>query len=192
MGTGPDRCFGRGSSAGALDLELSDQVPMDLQLEFGAVRADLDLGGLRLRDLELTTGASEAELRVSDPNPEPMESVRVAVGAASLRATQLGNLNMEELILEAGVGDVLLDFHGLRRAETRVHAEMGLGKLEIRIPSEAGIRLVRESFLTTLDAPELVQRGDALVSSNWESSALKVTIEVEAAFGKVSVLRSRE
>jgi len=69
---------------------------------------------------------------------------------------------------------------------------MGLGKLEIRIPTEAGIRLVRESFLTTLDAPELVQRADALVSSHWESGTLKVTIEIEAAFGKVSVLRSQE
>ena len=57
---------------GQLDLTLSGQVPMDLELEFGAVQANLDLGGLRLRSLDLSTGASEAELRVSAPNPEPM------------------------------------------------------------------------------------------------------------------------
>jgi len=188
-GNGPRSMFGRNSSGGTFDLTLSDQVPMDLELEFGAVRAGVDLGGLRLRTLDLTTGASEAELRVSEPNPEPMESIRLTVGAASLHATELGNLNVDELILEAGVGDVRLDFLGLVREETRIRAEMGMGRLEIRIPSEAGIRLVRDSFLTTLDAPELVERNDAFFSSNWDSSSMKVRIEVKAAFGKVSVLR---
>ncbi len=182
--------FRRGSSNGELDLTLTDQVPMDLELEFGAVRADMDLGGLRLRALNLATGASEAELRVSAANPETMESVRFAVGAASLRARELGRLNADEITLEAGVGDVRLDFSGLRRDDTRIRAEMGVGNLEIRIPSEAGIRLTRQSFLTSLDAPELVRRDDAFFSSNWEASTMRVTIEVDAAFGKVSVLRT--
>ncbi len=189
-GNGGRSAFRRGFSESGLDLTLSDQIPMDLQLEFGAVRADLDLGGLRLRVLELSTGASEAELRVSSANPEPMRSVRLAVGAASLHARELGRLNAEELTLEAGVGDVRLDFAGLRREETRIQAEIGVGNLEIRIPSHAGIRLTRQSFLTSLEAPELQRRGDAYFSSNWDASSVRVTIVVQAAFGKVSVLRS--
>ena len=59
----------------------------------------------------------------------------------------------EEVTLEAGIGDVRLDFSGLQREETRIRAEIGLGNLEIRIPSEAEIRLTRESFLTSLEAP---------------------------------------
>ena len=189
-GNGSQSLFRRSSSEGELDLILSGQVPMDLELEFGAVRADLDLGGLRLRSLDLSTGASEAELRVSAPNPEPMRFVRFAIGAASLRARELGRLNTEEVTLEAGVGDVRLDFSGLQREETRIRAEIGLGNLEIRIPGEAGIRLTRESFLTSLEAPELERRGEAFFSSNWDSSSMRVTIEVEAAFGRVSILRT--
>ena len=189
-GSGSQSLFRRGSSEGELDLRLSSQVPMDLELEFGAVQADLDLGGLRLRSLDLSTGASEAELRVSAPNPEVMRFVRFAIGAASLRARELGRLNAEEVTLEAGVGDVRLDFSGLQREETRIRAEIGLGNLEIRIPSEAGIRLTRESFLTSLEAPELERRGEAFFSSNWDSSSMRVMIEVEAAFGRVSILRT--
>ncbi|HET9947916.1 MAG TPA: hypothetical protein VFQ22_03205, partial [Longimicrobiales bacterium] len=46
----------RGPQSGALTLELARGVPMDLDLELGAVKADLDLGGLALTGLELSTG----------------------------------------------------------------------------------------------------------------------------------------
>ena len=45
---------------------------MDLELEFGAVRADIDLGGLSLTTLSVETGASESLLDVSLPNPIAM------------------------------------------------------------------------------------------------------------------------
>ena len=66
----------RGRQSGSLELELARGVPMDLDLEFGAVQADIDLGGLALTDLNLSSGASESVIDVSEPNPIPMESAR--------------------------------------------------------------------------------------------------------------------
>ena len=40
--------IGKNQRAGNMELELSRDVSMDLDMEFGAVRADIDLGGLRL------------------------------------------------------------------------------------------------------------------------------------------------
>jgi hypothetical protein len=181
--------FFRGSSSGELRLALSDRIPMDLDLELGAVRTDLELGGLRLRSLQLSTGASETDLRVSTPNPVGMTSLEFEVGAASLEATDLGRLNVETVTVEAGVGEVRLDFGGLQRPETRVRVEMGLGSLEIRIPSDVGIYLTRSTFLAPLDAPGLVREGEAYVSPGWEASPVKVYVELEAALGRLSILR---
>lgn len=181
--------FNGNSSSGELRLALSDRIPMDLDLELGAVRTDIELGGLRLRSLELSTGASETDLRVSTPNPVAMTSVEFEVGAASFEATDLGRLNAETVTLEAGVGEVRLDFGGLQRPETRVNVEMGLGSLEIRIPSNVGIHLTRSTFLVPLDAPGLVREGEADVSPGWEASPVKIYLTVEAAFGRLSVLR---
>lgn len=183
--------LGRGSSGGELDLSLSGQVPLDLDFEFGAVRADLDLSGLRLDGFQFTTGASEATIRVSEPNPRSMRRMRLEVGAASVEATGLGYLNAEEVTVDLGVGEVTLQFDGLRREETRVEADMGLGSLTIRVPRDAGIRLVRESFLTSLDAPDLDRRGDVYYSSNWDTSERRVLLDVEAAFGSVTIERLR-
>ena len=57
--------IGKGDNTGQLDLELARGIPMDLELNFGAVRADLDLGGLALTDLALRTGASESTVDMS-------------------------------------------------------------------------------------------------------------------------------
>jgi hypothetical protein len=62
----------RGREAGELELELARGVPMDLELKFGAVQAEIDLGGLALTNLELSTGASESLVDISEPNPLQM------------------------------------------------------------------------------------------------------------------------
>jgi hypothetical protein len=180
----------RGDSGGELDLELSTRVPMRLHLEFGAVQADVDLGGLRLRTLDLSTGASDSQIRVSAPNPDPMEYARFQVGAAAFNATDLGRLNAREIELEAGVGDVKLEFSGLQRDETRVRAKMGLGSLEIRVPRGVGIRMDRSTFLTSVTAPDLTRRGDSWYSSDWETAERRVILEVEAVVGSVTVART--
>ncbi|MGH7553231.1 MAG: toast rack family protein, partial [Longimicrobiales bacterium] len=60
---------GRNFKAGQLDLQLGTSIPLDLQLKFGAVEADVELGGLRIREANIATGASKTSLRVSQPNP---------------------------------------------------------------------------------------------------------------------------
>ena len=61
---------------------LTGEVPLDLTLETGASKTVLDLGDLRVRSLELRTGASETRIRL--PRAAGMTTVRAETGAASL------------------------------------------------------------------------------------------------------------
>jgi hypothetical protein len=61
---------------------LTTEVPLDLRLDTGAARARLDLSGLRLRTLELHTGASETRIRL--PRAAGATSVKAETGAAAL------------------------------------------------------------------------------------------------------------
>ena len=178
-------------SDGAMQLELAHGVPMDLELDFGAVRADLDLGGLSLTDLQLRTGASETRLNVSTPNPSRLRRAQMEVGAADFTARQLGNLNTTDLDISAGVGKVRLELTGDWREDATVEVQMGLGSLELVVPEGLGVRLVRKTFLTSLDSEGLVKRGDAYYSTDWESAERKVTVDVNAAFGSIKVLWMR-
>lgn len=188
-GSGRRTTLRRGDSEGELELRLSRDVPMDVEMEFGAVRAELELGGLRLRNLKLTTGASDARLVVSQPNPIQMDRAHIQVGAAAFNAQQLGHLRAREVEVEAGVGDVRLGFQGLDRPDTRVKVSMGLGSVEIRVPRGVGVELSRSTFLTSVNAPGLDRRGDVFVSSDWDRAERRIRIEVDAAFGSISILR---
>jgi len=178
-------------SEGAMQLELARGLPMDLELDFGAVRADLDLGGLALTDLHLRTGASETQLSVSSPNPSRLRRAHMEVGAADFTARQLGNLNTADLSVSAGVGRVRLELTGDWRENATVEVQMGLGSLELVVPEGLGVRLVRETFLTSLDSEGLVKRGEAYYSPDWESAQRRVTVDVNAAFGSIKVLWMR-
>jgi hypothetical protein len=180
---------GRGrQEGGRLDLELARGVPIDLDLEFGAVRADVDLGGLALTGLELSTGASESMIDFAEPTTASMEVARFEVGAAEFTARRLGNLNAQRIEVDAGVGSLTLWLDGEWSEDARVAIDMGLGALELRVPEGLGLQLRKDSFLTTLDSEGLVKRGDTYESLNWAGAARKITVDLDAAFGSVKVV----
>ncbi len=180
--------FGKKRSAGEMDLMLSRDVPMDLDLEFGAVHAELDLGGLTLTGLDLSTGASESVVDISEPNPASMRTASFEVGAAEFTVRRLGNLNAGHIEVAAGVGEVTLGFEGSWQQDATVSIDMGLGALELRFPEGLGVRLTKDSFLTSLDSQGMVKRGDAYYSLDWENADRKVSIDLNAAFGSVKVV----
>jgi hypothetical protein len=171
-----------------MELFLSRSVTMDLDLEFGAVRAELDLGGLSMSNLDLHTGASESRVDVSEPNPIPMESANLQVGAADFHVQRLGNLNAESITVDAGVGNVVLDFRGEWSRDANVSVDIGLGALELRFPEGLGVKLMKDTFLTSLDSEGLMKRGDAYYSMDWDSAPHRVTVTVDAAFGSIDVV----
>ncbi len=171
-----------------MDLSLARDVPMALRVEFGAAEADLDLGGLRLTRLDLHTGASESRVDVSRSNPVRMARATLEVGAADFRVRNLGNLNAEEITVDAGVGHVVLDFQGEWQGDATVSVDMGLGALELHFPEGLGVKLVKDTFLTSLDSEGLVKRGDAFYSVDWERARHRVTVTVDAAMGSIDVI----
>jgi hypothetical protein len=185
-GSGRNFRIGR-HQGGAMDVELAPAVPMELEIDFGAGTADIDLGGLALTALSIRTGASETLLDVSRPNPATLERAEMHVGAADFTARRLGNLNARRIEVNAGVGDVTIDLTGEWRQDGVVRVKMGLGSLELRFPEGIGVKLERETLLTSLDTQGLVKRGDAYYSVDWERAERRITVQVEAAFGSIDV-----
>jgi hypothetical protein len=185
-GNGRNFRVGR-QEGGAMDVELAADVPMELEIDFGAGTADIDLGGLALTSLSIRTGASETLLDVSRPNPVTLERAELQVGAAEFTARRLGNLNARVIEVNAGVGDVTIDLTGQWRQDGVVRVQMGLGSLELRLPEGVGVKLERETLLTSIDTQGLVKRGDAYYSVDWERAERRITVQVEAAFGSIDV-----
>ena len=180
--------IGRNKTAGEMELALSRDVSMNLDMEFGAVRADIDLGGLRLTALDIAAGASQTRLDISEPNTESMSRASMDVGAAEFTVRHIGNLNAAVIEIDAGIGDIELDLTGEWQRDARVSVDMGLGSLVLRFPEGLGVRLVKDTFLTSLDSEGLVKRGDMYYSLGYDDAEYQVTVDVDAAFGSIRVV----
>jgi hypothetical protein len=86
------------------DVGVTTEIPVDLRLDTGANRSTIDLGALRVRRLELHTGASETRVRL--PN-SGQTAVRVECGFAKVAVE-----------VPDGVA-------------ARIHGKVGLGALEV-------------------------------------------------------------
>lgn len=170
---------------GQMRLDLSSAVPVDLSLELGAVEADLDLSGLRLDQLRVESGASEAQLRFDTPNVERMRALDLRVGAAGLRAVRLANANAAEVRVQAGVGDVDLDFGGSWSQDVTLSVQVALGEVRLRVPRDVGVRLSVQRVLASVDVGGLVKRDDAYYSENWDSAPHKLRITSRTTFGRL-------
>lgn len=178
-----------GDASGRLDLGLGDRVPTDLTVAIGAAESTLELGGIPLTGVEISTGASDTRLSFDRPNPQRMESLVLRSGAASFRATRLGNARFERLEYSGGVGDVVLDFGGEWDRDARASVRMGLGSMRVRLPAELGVRIEKKSFLASFTAPDFRDVGGAWVSENWDEAPVKLVLELDAAFGSIDVER---
>jgi hypothetical protein len=172
---------------GHATVELAPAVPTDLKLEFGAGRANLELGGLSLRSVDLSTGASETQVRWSAPNRVPAGTVRIASGASSVRVRGLGNARAERLQFDGGVGEATLEFDGAWSRSASLDVDMGVGSLTLRFPRSLGVRIEKDSFLASFSPAGMVRRGDAWYSRNWDGAPNKLTVRISAALGSINV-----
>ena len=172
----------------SLDLELAPGVVLDLDVSFGAGRAELDLTGLAVRRLEVNTGASESVITVGETNTEAMASATINVGAADLRLHGMGNLNAELVTVKSGLGSVTLRLDGEWPRDGRLQVEMGLGALKLQVPRSLGVRLTRPgSFLASIETGGLEKRGGVHQSANWETAERRAEIEITTVLGSVDL-----
>jgi hypothetical protein len=179
---------GRGIGEGHLRVGLNPSIPTELDLRFGAVRAEIELGGIALRRLGVQTGASETRISVSAPNQIAAEHVRFEAGAARFQARGLGNLNASRLSLSGGVGDILLDFGGEWQRDLSASVDVGIGALTLELPRGLGVRVSRSGVLSGFDGQELIRRGNVYYSEDWETAPRKLDITLNAAIGNVRVV----
>jgi hypothetical protein len=177
----------RNNQAGEMTLALSRDVPLRLDLDFGAVEADMQLGGLRIERMDIETGASDTDILFNAPNPIECERFELSMGAAAFQVSGLGNANCRRIDAEGGVGDLTLDFSGAWRQDMRADVTMALGSVTLVIPEDIGVRVDKDTFLTDFDRTGFDKRGDTYYSRNWEAATRRLELQFEGAFGSINV-----
>jgi hypothetical protein len=172
-----------------MNLKFSPQIPLDLKMDFGVVKGDLDFSGLQIREFDIEVGVSKAEIYFNEPNPTSIETFDIEGGVGKLNIEKLGNANIRELSFEGGIGSYELDFSGKYRQNLYGSMELGMGKLTLYIPRKIGTRIsVDRSFLSSFSIDEAYKSGDVYTNEQWEKSKYQIDLDIETGVGKIEVI----
>jgi len=172
-----------------IHLELSPAVPVSLNLQFGAARADVDLGGLMVRTAQIKTGASESVVSFGRPNRGECTRFDVVVGGAEFRLEGLGNARCSRISLAGGAGRMVADFTGAWPAGTHTSTaiKLGVGSLTLRLPDNVGVLVDITRIFASFDAAGFEKRGSQYVSPNYDDAEAYLEIDLDTALSSINV-----
>ncbi len=154
----------RGSTRQEWDIRLSDEIPLDLRIEAGAGRQELDLAGLQLTALDVKLGAGSATVDVSD------------------------NATLTRLDLDMGAGDVEVDLDGPWAQNTEVRIQGGVGEVTLRLPRDTGVRVTVTRGIGEVYTTNLRRDGSNVwVNDAYGESDVALDINIRAGVGRVTL-----
>jgi hypothetical protein len=186
-GEGGVRVVSRNQLRQIAAVAISPRVDVALDLTLGAAEAELELGGLRVTNLQLKSGASRTVVRFSKANGTRCQRASISAGAADVSVLGLGNSRCDLIEFEGGVGKVLLDFAGAWTSNAQVVVKMAMGELTLRLPRRVGVRISMDKFLSSFEPAGLVRRGETFQSPNYDSNQRHLDLDLTTAVGGVNV-----
>jgi len=177
---------------GSSELEIKLPTNATLQLT-GAIKAgriEFDLGGLKLKNIELRNMAGEVIVDFPDPNPIEMESldINVKVGETTLR--RLGNARFHDANINGGIGELHIDLTGEILTNSEVDIDLDIGATTVFLPTNSGIRLKNSTlgFLTdtNLDT-EFHKKGRYYFSNNYDTAGRIMYLSISSGLGELKV-----
>jgi hypothetical protein len=171
-------------------MRFTDAVPISFDIELGMGRGEIDLTGLQIKDLNLSTGASSVSLRFDEKNKTSIDNITIETGLSKFKAYGLSNANFDNLKFEGGVGSYLLDFGGELQREVDVDIQIGLGSITLIIPDEIGAKVYYEkSWVASIDLPKYYEENEenTYFSKNYYNAKGRLNFHIEAGLGNVTI-----
>lgn len=136
--------FDFGSGRHAWDLAVTNEVPLELTINTGVGRADLDLSGLQLRGLDIDTGVGETVLTLPDQGSYKAR-LDTGVGAATIRIPEGV---AARVTVDRGVGSVDVSGNFLKNEDTYTSSDYATAehKVDLEVSSGVGAVTVESNF----------------------------------------------
>ncbi len=162
-------------------------VPMDLIIEAGAYKGEFELGGLALKNLTVSDGASDVELTFSEPNTTGMTLLKYKTGASNVSLTGLGNADFSSMEFDSGAGNYTLDFSGTLRRDGSVSIETGVSNITLVIPTGIPVQITVDGGLSNVTfGSGWVKNGNVYTQ---EGSGPRLTIVIGIGAGNLVLTR---
>ena len=153
------------------DIRLSPDLPIDLQINGGVGRSELDLSELKLTQLRMNTGAGKHDIML----PTSTEGYNVTI--------------------KGGVGETVIDLPVDTTVDLKVDA--GVGAVRLNLPANVALRVKAKGGVGDVNVPEHMERlsgGREFVSingvwqtPNFDEATNKITVNYNGGIGELKV-----
>jgi hypothetical protein len=161
-------------------------VPMNLTIQAGAYRGNLDLTGLSLRNLSISDGASQSEVNFAQPNPETMQLFSYRTGASTATLRGLANANFQEMTFDGGAGDFTLDFGGELRHPATLRLRTGVSSVRLVAPAGLNVQVTIQGGPSSVQTDAGWRASGSTFRHSGTGPLLSITVEM--GLGSLSLL----
>ena len=199
-------------------IERDDAELVKLNLKMGAGKLRLDTGTDKLAAADFTynvaswkpevrysKSAGRGTLTITQPdtgrahfgnteyewdlrlNREVPLDISVEFGAGEAHM-DVGGLTLRNVDVEMGVGQLDLDLRGSPKQSYDVRIEGGVGEAVVHLPSNIGVEAQAQGGIGSIHASGLRHDGNRYYNDVWESSKVKIHLDIEGGVGSIRLL----
>lgn len=129
---------------------------------------------------------NQNEYRIQLNDQVPLDLLlKTGVGKNELN---LKNLNLTNLVIEAGVGETIIDLNGAWHTSFDVDISTGIGKTKVILPDNIGVKLISTKGIGSLSIDGFSKEGNDYFNQAYESSDIRMNITLDMGIGEVIIL----
>ncbi len=138
--------FGGGNSGkNTVELIIPRGRPINIKGSIRMGESKTDLGGLWVKNVDLTYKAGDHFIEFREPLPFPMDNFKIQGSMGGLEIRGLGQASPRQVQVKQGMGELFLDLSGDWRRDAQIEARFSMGECKIWLPEKAKVVMKRAS-----------------------------------------------
>jgi hypothetical protein len=177
---------------------LTDSKPYFLELNYGIGTANVDLSGLAIKNLKISTGSADVNVGYysSLGNQIDMDTFSIKVDLGSINVKNLNMSRSRFMIADVGFGNMTLDFSSKPLVSNKIKGSVGAGNLTILLPTRETPVLVKikDSWLCSVKIPDQFKKVSENVFANEaysKDARNSLTFDLDVSMGNIVFKESR-
>lgn len=145
------------------DASITNQLPLEVELNSDASDVKLDMGGMIINKLNSQLNASSAKLYFDEPNKGSVDKLRISANASDVALYNGGNIGFEVLAVDANASKILMELSGENRQESEVRIDADASTVRLKLPEDTGVRIVIDKYELSsvrIDNDRLLSRSE--------------------------------
>jgi len=171
------------------EILLGDMVPLELDLDAGMSEADFDFTGLEITGLNMDVGMAAGSIMFNKPNKGRIDRLMIDCGKSSFECYGLGNANFRQMIIDAGMASVDLDFTGEGNFDGSVELDAGMASASVILNPDMGVRINYDhDWTSSVGIPESkfdeVKKG-RYETKNYSTAKGRLDFDIDISMGSL-------